>query len=203
MNKSGAAKKKYPNIMIANSVTTGTRVRRAILRAYAKAYMKENPQGSATVTAFTSRPHFGFRAGKTLRQTSFNFDQTVMVDDLPYPVKEDLESAYRIASAKQFRGRLRDVFMVLSDDHSKKPTGDAVPSLSEPFVIPASTKEQSKAQLQEKSKEPSQEQSMDHSGHQAKKPPAKGNKRKGSSGYMTVEFKLSRSDKRSELVTVK
>jgi hypothetical protein len=51
--KSGAAKKNYPNISIANSVTLGTRVRCAILRAYAKAYLRENPQGTATVTAFT------------------------------------------------------------------------------------------------------------------------------------------------------
>jgi len=51
--KSGAAKKNYPNISIANSVTLGTRVRCAILREYAKAYLRENPQGTATVTAFT------------------------------------------------------------------------------------------------------------------------------------------------------
>jgi hypothetical protein len=71
--KSGAAKKTYPNISIANSMTTGTRVRCAILRAYAMAYLRENPQGTATVTAFTSRPHFVYRAIKTLRQTSLTF----------------------------------------------------------------------------------------------------------------------------------
>ena len=51
--KSGATKKNYPNITIVNSVTTGTRVRCAIMKAYAKTYLKENPQGSATVTSFT------------------------------------------------------------------------------------------------------------------------------------------------------
>jgi hypothetical protein len=131
--KSGAAKKTYPNITIANSVTTGTRVRCAILRVYAKAYLRENPQGSATVNAFTSRPHFVFRAGKTLSQTSLTFCQTIMEDDLPFPAKEDLESAYRIAGAKQFKGRLRDVFRILTDDHYKKLTGDAMTSLSETF----------------------------------------------------------------------
>jgi hypothetical protein len=177
--KSGAAKKTYPNIAIANSVTTGTRVQCAILRAYAKAYLRENPQGSTTVTAFTSRPHFMYRASKTLCQTSLTFCQTVMGDDLPCPAKEDLESAYRIAGAKQFKGRLRDVFMILSDDHQKKPTGDAMPSLSEPFVLPKGSKD------------------LTQSSQPPQKPAAasKGNKRKGSSGYMTAEYKLSRSEK--------
>ena len=84
---------------IANSVTTGTRVRCVILRAYAEVYMKENPQGSATVTDCTSRLHYVFRASKTLPQTSLNFVQTIMEDNLPFPIKEDLESAYRITSA--------------------------------------------------------------------------------------------------------
>jgi hypothetical protein len=56
-----------------------------------------------------------------------------MEDDLPFPAKEDLESAYRIAGAKQFKGRLRDVFRILTDDHYKKLTGDAMTSLSETF----------------------------------------------------------------------
>jgi len=64
--KSGVTKKTYRNITVANSVSTGIRMRCTILRAYAKAYLKENPQGSATVTAFTLQPHFVFRAGKTL-----------------------------------------------------------------------------------------------------------------------------------------
>lgn len=177
--KSGAAKKTYPNITIANSMTTGTRVRCAILRAYAKAYLRENPQGSVTVTSFTSRPHFMNRASKTLRQTSLTFCQTVLDDDLPCPAKEDLESAYRIAGAKQFKGRLRDVFMILSDDHQKKPTGNAMPSYSEPFVLPKGSKD------------------LTQSSQPPQKPAAasKGNKRKGSSGYMTAEYKLSRSEK--------
>ena len=31
--------------------------------------------------------------------------------------------------------------MILSDDHQKKPTGDAMPSLSEPFVLPKGSKD--------------------------------------------------------------
>jgi hypothetical protein len=37
--KSGAAKKNFPSISIVNSVTLGTRVRCAILKAYAKAFL--------------------------------------------------------------------------------------------------------------------------------------------------------------------
>jgi hypothetical protein len=102
-----------------------------------------------------------------------------MGDDLPCPAKEDLESAYRIAGAKQFKGRLRDVFMILSDDHQKKPTSNAMPILSEPFVLPKGSKD------------------LTQSSQPPQKPAAasKGNKRKGSSGYMTAEYKLSRSEK--------
>ena len=39
--KSGITKKTYRNITVANSVTTGIRMRCTILRAYAKAYLKE------------------------------------------------------------------------------------------------------------------------------------------------------------------
>jgi hypothetical protein len=45
----------------------------------------------------------------------------------------------------------------------KEPTGDAMSSLSEPFVIPASTKEQIRNQPQPQP----QEHSMEHSGQKA------------------------------------
>jgi hypothetical protein len=99
------------------------------------------------------------------------------------PAPEDLESAYHIAGPKQFKGRLRDVFLILTDDHFKKPTGDAMPSLSEPFVIPRSTPVESQPSSQPSSKAQAQFP-----------PPRKASKRKNSSGYMTVEgvHKLSR-----------
>jgi hypothetical protein len=172
--KSGTAKKSYPSITIVNSVTTGTRVRCAILKAYAKAYLRENPQGSATFTSFTSRPHFVYRASKTLRQKSLTFCQTILCDDLPLPAPDDLEQAYHIAGPKQFKGRIRDVFLILSDNHFKKPTGESMPSLSEPFVLPKGTSSQSKPSTQSTSQAQAQA-------------PGKANKRKGSSGYMTVE----------------
>jgi len=43
------------------------------------------------------------------------------------PNPEDLKPACRIAGPKQFKGRLRDVFMILTDDHFKKPTGAPCP----------------------------------------------------------------------------
>ena len=115
--KSGVVKKNFPSISIVNSVTLGTRVRCSILKAYAKAFLQENPQGSASVTSFTSRPHFVFTASKTVRQNSLTFCQTILDDDLPLPSGLDLEQAYRIAGPKQYKGRLRDVFMILLDDY--------------------------------------------------------------------------------------
>jgi hypothetical protein len=107
-----------------------------------------------------------------------------MDDNLPFPAKEDLESAYRIAGAKQFKGRLRDVFMVLSDDQQKKPTGDAMPSLSELFILPKVSKDPTQTSQQPQKPATASKGSK-----------RKGSKRKGSSGYMTAEFKHSWSEK--------
>ena len=117
--KSGAARKNFPSVSIVNSVTQGTRVRCAILKAYAKAFLQENPQGSASVTLFSSRPHFVFRASKTVRQNSLTFCQTILNDDLPMPTTSDLEQAYRIAGPMQYKCRLRDA---VSYTHLTLPT---------------------------------------------------------------------------------
>jgi len=116
--KSGEARKRFPEITITNSVTHGTRVRCAVLRAYARAYLQENPEGQASVTSFSSRPHFSFRPSKTVRQVSLTFCETVLYDGLPEPSEEDLGQAYRIAGSREFKGQLRSTFMILSDDHA-------------------------------------------------------------------------------------
>ena len=131
--KSGDARRRFPEITISNSVTQGTRVRCALLRAYVKTYLQENPQGQASVSSFSSRPRFNFRPSRTVRQISLSYCETVLSDDLPEPSAEDLEQAYRIAGTRQFRGQLRSTFMILSDDHvlkaakSTKPTPKSRP----------------------------------------------------------------------------
>jgi hypothetical protein len=178
--KSGVVKKNFPNISIVNSVTLGTRVCCSILKAYAKAFLQENPQGSASVTSFTSRPHFVFRASKTVRQNSLTFCQTILDDDLPFPSGSDLEQAYCIAGPKQYKGRLRDVFMILSDDYfNNKTSGVKETSQSQPVMEQMDTSNQRP------------------SGSSQVKPPAQGkpsNKRKNSQGYMSVDgvHKVSR-----------
>jgi hypothetical protein len=126
--KSGEAKKRFPEITITNSVTHGTRVRCAVLRAYARAYLQDNPEGQASVTSFSSRPRFNFRPSKTVRQNSLTYCETVLSDDLPEPLDEDLEQAYRIAGTRQFRGQLRSTFMILSDDHVVRAPKSARPA---------------------------------------------------------------------------
>jgi hypothetical protein len=134
--KSGDARKRFSDITITNSVTLGTRVRCAILKAYAKAYLQENPQGQASVSSFTSRPHLTYRPSKTVRQISLTFCETVLNDDLPEPTSDDLEQAYRVAGTRQFKGQLRSTFMILSDDHVLKPAKSArsVPK-SDPYGV--------------------------------------------------------------------
>ncbi len=126
--KSGDAKRRFPEITISNSVNQGTRVHCTILRAYAKAYLQENPQGQASVSSFSSRPRFNFRPSRTMRLISLTFCETVLNDDLPEPSTEDLEQAYRIAGTRQFRGQLRSTFMILSNDHVLKTAKSAKPT---------------------------------------------------------------------------
>ena len=174
--KSGAAKKSFS---IVNSVTLGTRVRCAILRAYAKAYLQENPQGSASVTSFASRPHFVYRASKTVRQASLTFCETILNDDLPMPSTSDLEQAYRIAGPRQYKGRLRDVFMILTDDYFSKPHGDSKSSQHQPAV-----EQMDSSRLQS----PGTQSSGSQPAPGAKKPPpGKAVKRKNSQGYSSVQ----------------
>ena len=113
--KSGDARKRFSDITITNSVTLGTRVCCAILRAYAKAYLQENPQGQASVSSFISRPHFTYRPSQTDRQISLTFCETVLNDDLPEPTSDDLEQAYRVAGTRQFKGQLRSTFLIFPD----------------------------------------------------------------------------------------
>jgi hypothetical protein len=124
-----------------------------------------------------------FRASKTVRQNSLTFCQTILDDDLPLPSGSDLEQAYRIAGPKQYKGRLRDVFMILSDDYfNNKAQVVKETSQSQPAVEQMDTSNQKP------------------SGSSQAKPPAQGkpnktnNKRKNSQGYMSVDgvHKLSR-----------
>jgi len=116
-----------------------------------------------------------------VRQNSITFCQTILDDDLPMPSTGDLEQAYHIAGPKQYKGRLRDVFMILTDDHFNKPTGDSKAGQSQPAVVQMDVSCQNSAGSQSTSKAKPQA-------------PSKTNKRKGSQGYMSVEgvHKLSR-----------
>jgi len=199
--KSGEAKKRFPEITITNSVTHGTRVRCAVLRAYARAYLQENPEGQASVTSFSSRPHFNFRPSRTVRQISLTYCETVLSDDLPELSDEDLEQAYRIAGTRQFKGQLRSTFMILSDDHvirapkSSKPA----PKSAKPAPKPRTSDVHESVRPSQDPMEPMEGiSSQGPSGYQstqAKPPPAtKSAKRKGSQdpSLITGVSKLSR-----------
>jgi hypothetical protein len=95
----------------------------------------------------------------------------------------DLEQAYSIAGPKQYKGRLRDVFMILSDNYfNNKASGVKETSQSQPVVEQMNTSNQKP------------------SGSSQAKPTVQGKsnktsvKRKNSQGYMSVDgvHKLSR-----------
>jgi hypothetical protein len=189
--KSRASKKNFPEITIFNSVTLGTHVRCAVLKAYAKAYLQENPQGQASVSSFTSRPRFTYHPSKTVRQISLTYCETVLDDELPEPSSGDLKQAYRIAGTRQFKGRLSEIFMILSDDHAIKPA-KSIPK-SNPYdasKLSKSTQDTAKPMEDISGQGPSgtQPSQLKPSGH------TKSIKRKGSQGQNLIEgvHKLSR-----------
>jgi hypothetical protein len=189
--KSGAAKKNFPEITIFNSVTLGTRVRCAVLKAYANAYLRENPQGQASVSSFTSRPHFTYRPSKTVRQISLTYCETVLCDELPEPTSSDVEQAYRIAGTRQYKGKLRETFLLLNDDHAIKP---AKPAKSAPKSNPYDVSDAKPSQDAAEPMEGISGQGSSGSQQSQAKPSSNTNKRKGSHGPSIIEgvHKLSR-----------
>jgi len=170
------------------------RVRCAVLKAYASAYLRENPQGQASVSSFTSRPHFTYRPSKTVRQISLTYCETVLCDELPEPTSSDVEQAYRIAGTRQYKGKLRETFLLLNDDHAIKPTKPAKSAKSVPKSNPYDVSDAKPSQDAAEPMEGISGQGSSGSQQSQAKPSYNTNKRKGSHGPSIIEgvHKLSR-----------
>jgi hypothetical protein len=104
-------------ISISNVVTKETRVRIAILKVLGKRYHTSNPGSKVQVIGYEPRPILRLVPPSTVsdaRPKSYNFIEavtklaTTLVDD-------DLAEVARKASG-QFSGKLRELFVILSDD---------------------------------------------------------------------------------------
>ena len=105
------------HISIQNSVTKATRIRISILKLLAKRYEGSNPGGKARVIGYQPRPLLRItppETSKDRRVRSFNFIEAVQKFPTHFSESE-VESITRRAYAG-FPGKLRTLFVVLSDD---------------------------------------------------------------------------------------
>jgi hypothetical protein len=107
------------SVSISNVVTKETRIRISIMKLYAKKYLDSNPGAKAQVIGYDPRPVLRLTppadsTGKASRVQTFTYMEAVK--KLPSVfTDEEIGKILRQASS-QFPGRLRSLFVVLSDD---------------------------------------------------------------------------------------
>lgn len=111
----------YKGISIRNRVTPETKIRITILQLLAKRYKDSNPGSKVKVIGFAPRPLIKIipaASASDRRVKVFNFIEAVK--SLPTNFTEaEAETVYRSVNAK-FEGKLRSLFIVLSDDVFRK-----------------------------------------------------------------------------------
>jgi hypothetical protein len=109
----------YHNISISNVITKETRIRISLLKLYAKRYLDSNAGARAQVIGFEPRPLLKLTpppdsSGKVSKVQTYTFMEAVK--KLPSTFSdEEIGKVLRQASS-QFPGRVRSLFVVLSDD---------------------------------------------------------------------------------------
>ena len=104
-------------ISIQNLVTRETRIRISIMKLIAKRYLAKNPEGRAHVIGYLPRPLLKITpppTAKSKRIMSYNYIEAVQ----KFPVNFTKEEIGDITNraAQRFAGKLRSIFIVLSDD---------------------------------------------------------------------------------------
>ena len=107
----------YKKISIRNRVTPETKIRIELLMLLAKRYRDSNPGSKVSVSGFDPRPLIKIQPASSAsdrRVKVYNYIEAVRT--LPTNFTEaEAESIYRVVNAK-FEGKLRSLFLVLSDD---------------------------------------------------------------------------------------
>jgi hypothetical protein len=118
----------------------------------------------------------------------------VLCDELPEPTSSDVEQAYRIAGTRQYKGKLRETFLLLNDDHAIKPAKPARSAKSAPKSNPYDVSDAKPSQDAAEPMEGISGQGSSGSQQSQAKPSSNTNKRKGSHGPSIIEgvHKLSR-----------
>jgi hypothetical protein len=105
------------DVSISNVVTKETRVRIAIMKVLGKKYLTSNPGSKVQVIGYQPRPILRLippQEASDRRPKSFNFIQSVQKLSKTL-VDSELADVAKRASA-QFSGRLRELFVIISDD---------------------------------------------------------------------------------------
>ena len=104
-------------VSIQNLVTRETRIRISIMKLLADRYRKSNPGGKAQVIGYLPRPMLKLTPppeSKNKRVMSYNYIEAVQKLPTNFERSEIQDITNR--AAKSFPGRLRSLFIVLSDD---------------------------------------------------------------------------------------
>ena len=110
-------------ISIQNLVTRETRVRISIMKLLAKRYVAANPEGKAHVIGYLPRPLLKIippPTAKNKRIMSYNFIEAVQKLPVNFTREEIGDITNR--AGQRFPGKLRSLFIVLSDDHVEPKT---------------------------------------------------------------------------------
>jgi hypothetical protein len=107
------------NISISNVITRETRIRISILKLFAKRYLDSNPGSKVQVIGYEPRPLLRLTppadsAGKASRVQTYTFMEAVK--KLPATFSDEEVGKILRQASSQFPGRLRSLFVVLSDD---------------------------------------------------------------------------------------
>jgi hypothetical protein len=110
-------------ISISNVVTKETRVRIAILKLFGKKYHDSNPGSRVQVIGYQSRPLLRLippQGASDRRPRTYNFIEAV--SKLSKTLLDSDLATIATKASPNFSGRLRELFIVLSDDMVSRPT---------------------------------------------------------------------------------
>jgi len=119
------------SISISNVITRETRIRISLLKVFAKRYVDSNPGAKAQVIGYEPRPLLKLTPpsdsnSRPARVQTFTFIEAVQKLPAAF-TDEEVGKILRQASA-QFPGRLRSLFVVLSDDRVRVAKGRKRPA---------------------------------------------------------------------------
>ena len=114
------------SVSVSNKVTPGTQIRLMILKLMAKRYRASNPDGQARVIGYESRPTIKItppESSKDRRVKVFTFIEAIKKLPTSFTAAElrPIVSKARV----HFKDKLRQTFVVLSDDMSSLPPPSA------------------------------------------------------------------------------